>query len=289
MKKATEGTDSGVVTHPRQSRRHQAKILNDLDFADDIALLESSIPSAQAQLTRAAAAAEHLGLIISVPKTEYMTTNCNPQPPLQVYGQPIKHVSNFKYLGSMMASCVSDQTRQRALAWVAFWKLEKIWRSPSISISTKIKLFNTTCVTVLLYGFESWVISGSMENKINAFATSCYRIMLNIKQLDCMSNEKIYHMTDTHPLINTVRQRQLRFLVNILRMPDEEPCRRYALYVPTHGSRRPGRQRTSYLSYIHVQKLIGDAENDLNQNAIASLAADRCVWRNFVVACSAAE
>ena len=26
--------------------------------------------------------------------------NCNPEPPLEVYGQPIKHVSNFRYLGS---------------------------------------------------------------------------------------------------------------------------------------------------------------------------------------------
>ena len=40
---------------------------------------------------------------------------------------------------------------------------------------------------------------------------------------------------------------------------------------------------------IHVQRLVGDAENDVNQDAIASLAADRCAWRKFVVACSAAE
>ena len=38
MKRATENIESGVVTHPRQSRRHPAKTLNDLDFADDIAL-----------------------------------------------------------------------------------------------------------------------------------------------------------------------------------------------------------------------------------------------------------
>ena len=43
LKKATSQFDSGVVTHPRRSRRHPAKSLNDLDFADDIALLESSI------------------------------------------------------------------------------------------------------------------------------------------------------------------------------------------------------------------------------------------------------
>ena len=42
--------------------------------------------------------------------------------------------------------------------------------------------------------------------------------------------------------ITTVRQRQLRFLAHILRMPEEEPCRRYALYVPTHGRRRTERR-----------------------------------------------
>ena len=51
LKKATSQLDSGVVTHPRHSRRHPAKLLNDPDFADDIALLESSIFRSQAQLT----------------------------------------------------------------------------------------------------------------------------------------------------------------------------------------------------------------------------------------------
>ena len=123
LKKATSQLDSGVVTHPRRSRRHPAKSLNDLDFADDIALLESSISRAQAQLTlnetlipqnsttwcvwpahigqsctKTAEAAADLGLIISAPKTEYMTVNCNPQPALQVYGDPINHVSDLDTL-----------------------------------------------------------------------------------------------------------------------------------------------------------------------------------------------
>ncbi|XP_072021912.1 uncharacterized protein [Amphiura filiformis] len=46
------GPDSGVVTYPRRSRRYLAKLLNDLDFTDDIALLESSTPRAQSQLSR---------------------------------------------------------------------------------------------------------------------------------------------------------------------------------------------------------------------------------------------
>ena len=69
LKKAISDVDTGVVTHPRRSRRYPARVINDLDFADDIALLESTMSQAQAQLIRTATAAKELGLIISVPKT----------------------------------------------------------------------------------------------------------------------------------------------------------------------------------------------------------------------------
>ena len=54
----------------------------------------------------------------------------------------------------------------------------------------------------------------------------------------------------TVPLIHLVRHHQLKFLGHILRMSKEEPARRYALYIPTIGKRRPGRPRTSYLNYV---------------------------------------
>ena len=47
-----------------------------------------------------------------------------------------------------------------------------------------------------------------MESKINAFATSCYRIMLNTKRFNRVTNAKVYHMTGSQPLITTIRQRQ---------------------------------------------------------------------------------
>ena len=81
--------------------------MNDLEFADDIALLEPPIspgPTDNIQQKQQ----KNLGLIVSVPKTEYMTTNCHLQPSLQVYGESINHVTDFKYLGSKMASAASD-------------------------------------------------------------------------------------------------------------------------------------------------------------------------------------
>ena len=94
-------------------------------------------------------------------------------------------------------------------------------------------------------------------------------------------------MTNTEPLIYSVRKRQLGFLGHVLRLPEEEPARSYALYTPPHGKRRPGRPRTTYLSYIN--HVLGYDEHEMSADQIATIAQDRSAWRNLVVACSAAE
>ena len=115
-------------------------------------------------------------------------------------------------------------------------------------LQQKVKLFNTTCVTILLYGCESWVISQDMENKINAFATSCYRVMLNIKRIGHVLNTTVYSMTNTVPLIHLVRHRQLKFLGHILRMSKEEPARRICSVHSYHWQKETW--STTYFNYL---------------------------------------
>ena len=143
------------------------------------------------------------------------------------------------------------------------------------------------CATVLLYCCDSWVLSKAMESEINAFDTSCYRNMVNIKRIDRVSNTTIYDLTQTVPLVENVTTRQLRFLGHVRRMPDDEPCKEYALYIPSHGKRKPGRQRTLFVSYI--QHLLGDTDNMIGPDKLPKLPQDRCGWRKLVVACSTAD
>ena len=145
------GNDSGVVTCPRQSGIYSAKRLNDLNFADDITLLESSMSWAQSQLTRTADAAADLGPVISAPKTEFMTINCHPQPPLQVLIWNL-HKSCDRLPIPWFHDGIQRQRPEetKSSSWKAFWKLERLWKSPSMLISTKVKLFNKTCITVWL-------------------------------------------------------------------------------------------------------------------------------------------
>ena len=53
------------------------------------------------------------------------------------------------------------------------------------------------------------------------------------------------------------------------------------------GKRKPGRQKTLFLSYI--QRLLGDTDHMIGQDKLSELAQDPCGWRKPVVACSAAN
>ena len=102
--------------------------------------------------------------------------------------------------------------RRKPLAWSDFWRLSKICYLQTIPSDLKLRLFRTTCLSVLLYGCQTWIITKDMSVKLNAFATLCYRIMVNSNRLDKVSNERIYDLTSTSPLLSMVISRQLKFL-----------------------------------------------------------------------------
>ena len=120
--KQSKGTH-GFITAPS---RYPREMINDLDFADDIALFENSLEEAQVQLNRTAAEAQKIGLVINTKKTEFMTnTSCKKN--LTLNNEDIKLANDFTYLGSKMASTESDVKRRLSLDWSAFWKLERLW------------------------------------------------------------------------------------------------------------------------------------------------------------------
>ena len=61
---------SQAATVLRSSSRHPAEKLADLDYADDIALLEDCIEAAQDLLKRVEKACQEVGLHLNAPKTQ---------------------------------------------------------------------------------------------------------------------------------------------------------------------------------------------------------------------------
>ena len=146
--------DFGFIYEQRTSSRHPAKTINDLDFADDIALLENSIELANKQLQKLANVAKEVGLEINVDKTEYMTFNIvNEEERVVLNKQELKKVDDFRYLGSMMKSTENDFERRRGLAYGAWNSMDKIWSANHKKpIKLKMNIFEASVLSILLFG-----------------------------------------------------------------------------------------------------------------------------------------
>ena len=187
--KKSEG-NHGLTTAPRRSSRYPKEVVNDLNFADDIARLENSFEQAQAQLNTVAEEAMKIGLVINTQKRDFMTnTSCK------------KLVADYTYLGSKMASSESDFKRRPGLQWSTFWKLERLWRSKAVPTNFNVNLFKATCLSILLYGCEGWTPTKKKEDKLNGYATSCYKIMLGIKRLNFISDEEVVKLVHQEKLV----------------------------------------------------------------------------------------
>ena len=169
-----------------------------------------------------------------------------------------------------------DLLYHRALAWNSFWRLDKVWKSNTISLSLKRKLFDSLILSICLYGFETWTLTRRMEDLINSFATSCYRIILNIQRIDRVTNQTILQQMNRCPPTRMVRSRQLCKLGQWIRAT-HLPISRNALYTLKGGRNRRGlRPRLNFCRYITTitGKPIGD---------LLEIAVNRGDWRRRVV------
>ena len=57
----------------------------------------------------------------------------------------------------------------------AFACLNNIWNSRTISVRTKLRLFNSNVMSVLLYGAETWFLNKTHETKLQTFINKCLR------------------------------------------------------------------------------------------------------------------
>ncbi|XP_020605746.1 kinesin light chain-like [Orbicella faveolata] len=74
--------------------------LEDLDYADDIALISSTWTQAQTKLERLGSNSEGTGLKINVEKTKVLRLNARRQDPLMINGIDVEDTDSFVYLGA---------------------------------------------------------------------------------------------------------------------------------------------------------------------------------------------
>ena len=215
-----------------------------------------------------------VGLQINKDKTKIMHINYRRVGPPPKALEGLEIVEDFKYLGARISSSLSDFRQRRGIAWSNFWKLQTIWRSAYISLQLKLRLFDSLILSILLYGAESWTLITIIKNQLNSFATSCYRIMLNIKRTDRLRNERVLEICNRRNLADEVTKQQLRTLGHWLRKQGST-ISKYALFNTNKGKNRRGRPRHTYVKLI--QQTTGLTLDEMKERAM-----DRIEWRRVV-------
>ena len=106
--------------------------LEDLDFADDLALLSHTWQHIQEKTDWLSIFSNHVGLTIGLKKTGAMCVKVPSPTEIRVRGQGIQYTDKFTYLGSVLCrdgGTVVDIRNRLNKARNAFMSLRSVWRS----------------------------------------------------------------------------------------------------------------------------------------------------------------
>ena len=101
-----------------------------------------------------------MGMRINTDKTEIQFLGAgDKQFQIKVKGQQLHQTGNFVYLGGRINTAngsVGDIERRIGLARGVLQTLSQIWSAKELSKATKVKVYETLVLSVLLYNSETW-------------------------------------------------------------------------------------------------------------------------------------
>nr|KAG5704528.1 hypothetical protein BaRGS_003839 [Batillaria attramentaria] len=254
--------------------------LDDLDFADDLALLSHSHSQMQDKTTCLEATSAGTGLKINRRKTELMKINTTANTPVTVGGEPIREVESFVYLGSVVdgqGGTDRDVTARIGKARAAMVMLKNIWASKVVSIRTKLRIFNSNVKSVLLYGCETWRTTKTMQQKIQTFLNTCLRRIFNIRWPEKIRNEELWERAGQEPATKQILRRKWGWIGHTLRKPASSTTRQALTWNP-QGKRKRGRPRNSWRRDTEAELY----KQGTNWTGVARIAQNRVRWRRVV-------
>ncbi|KAK3770541.1 hypothetical protein RRG08_059696 [Elysia crispata] len=273
MKESTSGSTNGIQWTLWTQ-------LDDLDFADDIALVSHNHSQMQDKTSTVNQLSGSIGLRIHPGKSKMLKIKTEDTQAKAVGGKPLKVVEKFMYLGSVIdhSGGTAGEGRSRvAKARAAFKTLDKIWRDRTISTKTKIRLFNSNVKSALLYGCETWSLNQSSLKKVQTFVNRDLRRILRIFWPERIRNEELWNRARQRPIREEITQRRWRWLGRTLRKP-RKSITRQSLQWNAQGKRSRGRPRTKWRRNLEEEmKASGNSWRDITR-----MAQDRREWGTVV-------
>ena len=275
MRRATEDQPRGIRWTPFY-------ILEDLDFADDLAVLAHTHRHMQDKTSKLDTAAKQIGLTINDKKTEVMMLNVTTPEAIRLNGKDLPVTDCFTYLGSVVRNdggAADDIKSRLGKARNAFIMLNKVWRSSIYSIQTKLKMYTSCVLSTLLYGSECWRMTEHDLMKLSTFHTKSLRRILRIFWPHTISNKGLLEQCGQMSIGTIIMRRRWRWIGHTIRR-ESGAITKVALHWTPEGKRKRGRPKITWRRTVEAEL------KDLGHSwaTVTKLATDRQKWRAFVAA-----
>ena len=154
-----------------------------------------------------------------------------------------------KLLGSCLDT-TKDIERRKGLAIAAYNKLEKFFKSRTVSQNTKLRMFDAYISSIFMYNSELWTTTVKININIDCFQRKLLKKVLGIYWPKVISNNKLYKKTKQKPWSQVIKRRAMSWLGHLLRLNQLTPARLALNEYCKKGKRPVGKPKESWLSMI---------------------------------------
>ena len=148
---------------------------------------------------------------------------------------PIDLVESFTYLGSIKTSdgyCRSDITRRIGHMSSAMSSLNNIWNIKHLSVQTKVHVYQTLVLPILLYASKTWTsLASNMKaieslhmKAIESLHMKCQWRILGIRWHDFVRNFEVSLRTGLAPVSDRITRGRNAIFGHVARLPDNIPA-----------------------------------------------------------------
>ena len=198
---------------------------------------------------------------------------------------PTPTYKNIKLLGTKLDTRCDIQARKTKV-WQPIKKNSHFFKSKRLSAEHKVRIYRTYIEPILLYNSETWSLTQTLEDSLDAFHRRLLRIALNYKYPKIIKNDHLYNLTKEIPISVKIKKRRIALFGHILRLHPDTPAQKALSYYMDPHKRPVGRPPLTWLALISkdmkstmTHHKIKTPLNKKSLEKLRTLASDRIVWR----------
>jgi sorting nexin-29 len=153
-----------------------------LVYADDVNILGGSIRSIKKNAEALVVARKEICLAANAEKTKYMVTsrdqNAGQNHNIKIDNKSFETVQKFKYLVTTPTdrNSIHEEIKSRLKSGNAcYHSVQNLLSSRSLSKNTKVRVYRTIILPLVLYGCETWSVTLTEEQRLRVFDSRVLR------------------------------------------------------------------------------------------------------------------